>query len=75
MQNIVAYCNTPQAILNQLPCRAASGGDSEKECYICLAQFEEGDMLRTLPCQHEFHCACIDKWLLDVRLFMQKLQI
>ena len=57
---------TPHTILDRLPCRAAEGGDAESECYICLASFEAGDQVRILPCKHEFHCSCVDKWLLDV---------
>jgi len=33
-------------------------------CVICLAEYEEKDVLRILPpCSHNFHMACIDLWL------------
>ncbi|KAF5738923.1 RING/U-box superfamily protein [Tripterygium wilfordii] len=33
-------------------------------CVVCLAEFQEQDMLRVLPsCSHAFHLACIDIWL------------
>ena len=51
----------------RLPCRTSAGGpeEDEKECAVCLSQFERGDLVRMLPCRHEFHADCIDKWLLE----------
>lgn len=37
--------------------------DEEDICCICLDQFCEGDELRTLPCNHQWHKSCIDPWL------------
>lgn len=34
-------------------------------CLICVDDFVDGDQIRTLPCGHDFHPACIDPWLLD----------
>ncbi|CAD5164326.1 uncharacterized protein LOC135644543 [Musa acuminata AAA Group] len=36
------------------------------QCYICLVEYEEGDCIRMLPCNHEFHRTCIDKWLKEI---------
>jgi hypothetical protein len=33
-------------------------------CSICLADFEDKDAVRRLPCGHDFHQNCIDLWLL-----------
>eukprot|EP00927_Polykrikos_kofoidii_P045091 TRINITY_DN38957_c0_g1_i1.p1 TRINITY_DN38957_c0_g1~~TRINITY_DN38957_c0_g1_i1.p1 ORF type:complete len:373 (-),score=71.02 TRINITY_DN38957_c0_g1_i1:111-1229(-) len=44
---------------------AADGGGSDEDhkCQICMEDFTEGDELRTLPCFHLFHAACVDQWL------------
>ncbi|KIW08519.1 uncharacterized protein PV09_01409 [Verruconis gallopava] len=35
-------------------------------CSICTDEFERGQDVRVLPCEHQFHPACIDPWLLNV---------
>jgi len=35
----------------------------ETSCAVCLSEFEWDDILRRLPCGHNFHRTCIDKWL------------
>ncbi|PFH36402.1 hypothetical protein BESB_045940 [Besnoitia besnoiti] len=32
-------------------------------CAICMEAYEEGAMVRFLPCLHAYHQACIDVWL------------
>jgi len=34
-------------------------------CSICLEEYEEGEMLRMLPCHHMFHTECIVPWLTE----------
>ncbi|KAJ9568253.1 hypothetical protein OSB04_004219 [Centaurea solstitialis] len=33
------------------------------DCPICLEEFHVGQGVRGLPCAHNFHVSCIDKWL------------
>ncbi|XP_022097685.1 RING finger protein 44-like isoform X2 [Acanthaster planci] len=32
-------------------------------CVVCMCDFEARQLLRVLPCSHEFHARCVDKWL------------
>lgn len=32
-------------------------------CVVCMCDFESRQLLRVLPCSHEFHAKCVDKWL------------
>jgi hypothetical protein len=43
---------------------AASEG--ELGCSICTEDFTTGEDVRVLPCNHKYHPACIDPWLLNV---------
>lgn len=54
--------------IDQLPTSvflsASAPADEEQlSCRICLSDYEDHDILRTLPCFHRFHRDCIDKWL------------
>lgn len=44
---------------------ALVGPDDQTTCPISLEQFEDGDLLRELPCTHLFQKEFIDKWLLS----------
>jgi len=46
--------------------------DKEKEkdkettiCLICQGEYEQNEVIKTLPCHHEYHNICIDPWLRD----------
>ncbi|CAI8599700.1 unnamed protein product [Vicia faba] len=41
--------------------RVISGEDAV--CCICIANYENNDDLRELPCSHLFHKDCVDRWL------------
>ncbi|KAI0997751.1 hypothetical protein K3495_g10437 [Podosphaera aphanis] len=40
--------------------------ESDLGCSICTEDFKAGEDLRVLPCNHKFHPACVDPWLLNV---------
>ncbi|KAJ6794788.1 Uncharacterized protein M6B38_227770 [Iris pallida] len=62
----------PEYVVNSLPIKshikhdADSIADDVDQCYICLAEYAEADKIRVLPCHHEFHMACVDKWLTEI---------
>ncbi|XP_026633048.1 E3 ubiquitin-protein ligase RLIM-like [Microtus ochrogaster] len=49
--------------INNLAMRSFGENDALKTCSICITEYTEGDKLRELPCSHEYHVHCIDRWL------------
>ncbi|XP_019181611.1 PREDICTED: E3 ubiquitin-protein ligase RLIM-like [Ipomoea nil] len=62
----------PEAVVDSLQVKSYSKkeglaiGNDVTQCNICLADYEEGDEIRVLPCHHEFHMECVDKWLKEI---------
>lgn len=42
---------------------SAKVSEEELTCSVCLEQVNEGEIIRSLPCLHQFHANCIDPWL------------
>ena len=42
---------------------AASKDSSNGSCVVCMMNYSNKEKLRRLPCNHDFHAKCIDKWL------------
>ncbi|XP_074274026.1 uncharacterized protein LOC141597458 [Silene latifolia] len=61
----------PESVVDSLPLRTyekpcTNCGEDVDQCYICLAEYEEGEKIRVLPCRHEYHMSCVDKWLKEI---------
>ncbi|KAJ8774140.1 hypothetical protein K2173_009571 [Erythroxylum novogranatense] len=61
----------PNEVVESLPVklykkREKYHNEEAAQCYICLVEYDDGDCMRILPCHHEFHSACIDKWLKEI---------
>lgn len=61
----------PNEVVDSLPTRLykklqKNQNEEAAQCYICLVEYEDGDSMRILPCNHEFHRTCVDKWLKEI---------
>ncbi|XP_075595102.1 E3 ubiquitin-protein ligase RNF38-like [Balearica regulorum gibbericeps] len=55
-----------KADIEQLPSYRFNPSNHQSEqtlCVVCMCDFEARQLLRVLPCNHEFHAKCVDKWL------------
>ena len=41
--------------------------DFSETCAVCIETYRVADVVRILPCKHQFHKSCIDQWLLEKR--------
>lgn len=44
---------------------SSASGAGSTTCQICFCDYSEGEELRMLPCFHDYHVKCIDRWLKD----------
>lgn len=58
-KNRRAIASLPQKVFDQ----SQFGPGQDLNCSVCLSEFQNGDLMRVLKCQHLYHQGCIDKWL------------
>jgi len=61
-------CGLLKTDIDQLPCYRFNADVQrssldQTSCVVCMCDFESRQLLRVLPCSHEFHGKCVDKWL------------
>eukprot|EP00484_Ammonia_sp_Unknown_P023103 CAMPEP_0197041820 /NCGR_PEP_ID=MMETSP1384-20130603/18299_1 /TAXON_ID=29189 /ORGANISM="Ammonia sp." /LENGTH=599 /DNA_ID=CAMNT_0042472807 /DNA_START=8 /DNA_END=1807 /DNA_ORIENTATION=- len=52
----------PTRTLSKKDIAILSKSEEKKACPICMTEFVADDVTRQLPCFHEFHKDCVDKW-------------
>jgi hypothetical protein len=65
-------CSAAKKALSKIPTRNVKSEDKEIQgdgecCAVCIEPYRLSDVLRILPCKHEFHRMCVDPWLLEHR--------
>ncbi|KAK3008621.1 hypothetical protein RJ639_013808, partial [Escallonia herrerae] len=58
----------PEELISQLPTFKYKPGFFSKklkneQCVVCCEPYSSGERLTTLPCSHQYHSECINRWL------------
>ena len=62
-----------RSALAALPEKTWRAAEQESaDCSLCLEPLAEGQRVRTLACQHQFHTKCIDRWLGDAQAHQRR---
>lgn len=61
--NMDHYDPPSQTVLDQCVVTSYQKNEDNKMCVICQCDYEEGEQIKTLTCQHQFHDECIMQWL------------
>ncbi|WEW59796.1 hypothetical protein PRK78_005276 [Emydomyces testavorans] len=62
-QGQIGPASSPRTVTPEEPDRMSA---DTLGCPICTDDFEKGQDVRLLPCNHKFHPECIDPWLINV---------
>ncbi|CAH0396126.1 unnamed protein product [Bemisia tabaci] len=65
-------CSAAKKALSKIPTKHIKNDDKDSNgemecCAVCIESYKYSDVVRILPCRHEFHRNCIDPWLLEHR--------
>ncbi|XP_050434290.1 E3 ubiquitin-protein ligase goliath isoform X2 [Adelges cooleyi] len=65
-------CNAAKKALSKIPTKHIKMDDKEiigdgDCCAVCIEPYKPSEVVRILPCRHEFHKGCVDPWLLEHR--------
>jgi DNA-directed RNA polymerase subunit RPC12/RpoP len=55
--------NIPTLMFDLSMAKGKDENHTEVKCLICQENYEQGEELSRLPCEHCFHKSCIDQWL------------
>jgi len=63
--NDPAFARANAIKIETLPTRTIEDATKEitDQCAICFEPWKEQDVVKTLPCLHYYHTACINQWL------------
>ncbi|XP_069764554.1 uncharacterized protein [Narcine bancroftii] len=61
----VAQKKLSSSQINRLPIKIFDPkcAAEKTQCHICFNDYSSGEKLRILPCLHDYHSRCIDRWL------------
>ena len=71
IQTLLSGMGASQSEIDRCPMRTVAaeddellvGSDPPPQCPICLEPYQLHQQVRTIPCFHTFHKACVDPWL------------
>ncbi|KAJ8002970.1 hypothetical protein DPEC_G00164480 [Dallia pectoralis] len=63
--SVVAKKTLSQREIDRLPTKVYDAAHSagKIQCQICCSDYTNGELLRMLPCLHDYHVQCIDRWI------------
>ena len=57
------FCLTEIEKIPSFRYKPSNAQETNPTCVVCMSEYSTREKLRKLPCSHDFHSKCIDKWL------------